>query len=324
VAVHDIARQQGVAVTFFHGRGGSLGRGGGPAARSILSLPRDTFDGTLRLTEQGEVLAERYDDPQIAHRHVEQVTWSVLLKVTRRDAADTNQWEETMQWLADRSFEAYRRLTQAPGFVSFFREATPIDEIAQLPIGSRPARRKAGGSLKDLRAIPWVFSWTQIRCLVPAWYGLGTAVERLRAELPEQWQELPNMYHHWPFFRATVDNAALALAKTNLAVAEHYFRLADASTDQQPFAGLITDEHARGCAAVRHVTGQTRLLDDVAWLQSSIKRRSPFVDALNLLQIEMLNRLRAAEDEDTPDTEEWAHLVRLTIQGVAAGMRTTG
>jgi phosphoenolpyruvate carboxylase len=153
---------------------------------------------------------------------------------------------------------------------------------------------------------------------------LGTAVEKLRAELPEQWQELPNLYHHWPFFRATIDNAALALAKTNLAVAEHYLRLADASTDHQPFAGLITDEYARGCAAVRYVTGQADLLDDVSWLQSSIKRRSPFVDALNLLQIEMLSRLRAAEGDDTPDTEEWAHLVRLTIQGVAAGMRTTG
>jgi phosphoenolpyruvate carboxylase len=149
-------------------------------------------------------------------------------------------------------------------------------------------------------------------------------VEQLRAELLEQWQELPNMYHHWPFFRATIDNAALALAKTNLAVAEHYFRLAEESTDQLPFAGLITDEYARCCAAVRHVTGQTRLLDNVSWLQSSIKRRSPYVDALNLLQIEMLSRLRAAEGEDTPDTDEWAHLVRLTIQGVAAGMRTTG
>jgi phosphoenolpyruvate carboxylase len=229
-----------------------------------------------------------------------------------------------MQGLADRSFQAYRRLTQEPGFVDFFRQATPIDEIVQLPIGSRPARRKAGGSLSDLRAIPWVFSWTQIRCLAPAWYGFGTAVEQLRTELPERWEELPDMYRRWPFFRATVDNAVLALAKTNLAVAGHYFRLAEASTNHEPFASLITGEYERCCAAARQVTGQPHLLEDVAWLQDSIRRRSPFVDALNLLQVDLLNRLRAAEGDDTPDTEEWAHLVRLTIQGVAAGMRTTG
>ena len=167
-------------MTFFHGRGGSLGRGGGPTARAILSLPSATFDGTLRLTEQGEVLAERYDDPQIAHRHLEQVTWSVLLAATQNPATETRRWEETCNgWRIARSGRTVR-LTQQPDFVDFFRQATPIGEIEQLPIGSRPSRRKAGGSLNDLRAIPWVFSWTQIRCLVPAWYGFGSAVAELR------------------------------------------------------------------------------------------------------------------------------------------------
>ena len=322
--IHEVAQQHGVAVTFFHGRGGSLGRGGGPTARAILSLPAATFDGTLRLTEQGEVLAERYDDRQVAHRHLEQVTWSVLLAGTRTTATDTRRWEETMQWLADRSFQAYRRLTQQPGFVDFFRQATPIGEIEQLPIGSRPARRKAGGSLSDLRAIPWVFSWTQIRCLVPAWYGFGSAVAELRTESPQRWRELTDMYRHWPFFRASVDNAVLALAKTNLAIAGGYFRLAGEPTDQPQFAALIVSEYQRCCAAMLETTGQPRLLDDVPWLRDSIGRRSPFVDALNLLQIDLLSRLRAAAGEATPDADEWAHLVRLTIQGVAAGMRTTG
>jgi phosphoenolpyruvate carboxylase len=321
--IHAVAQQQGVAVTFFHGRGGSLGRGGGPTARAILSLPPGTFDGTLRLPEQGEVLAERYDDPHIAHRHLEQVTWSVLLAGTRKNATDTRRWEDTLQWLADRSLRAYRQLTQQPGFVDFFRHATPIGEIAQLPIGSRPARRKAGGSLSDLRAIPWVFSWTQIRCLVPAWYGFGSAVAELRTESPQRWGELADMYRQWPFFRASVDNAVLALAKTNLAIASDYFRLA-AEPACQAFASLIVNEYEQCCNAVLEMTGQPRLLDDVSWLRDSIDRRSPFVDALNLLQIDLLRRLRAVAGEATPDADEWAHLVRLTIQGVAAGMRTTG
>ena len=169
--VHAVAAQRGVAVTFFHGRGGSLGRGGGPTARAILSLPAATFDGTLRLTEQGEVLADRYDDPQIALRHLEQVTWSVLLAGTRTTAADTRRWEEIMQWLADRSFRAYRRLTEQSGFVDFFRQATPIGEIVQLPIGSRPARRKAGGSLSDLRLFPGFSPGRRFA----AWCRRGTA-----------------------------------------------------------------------------------------------------------------------------------------------------
>jgi phosphoenolpyruvate carboxylase len=166
-----------------------------------------------------------------------------------------------MQLLAEQSIKAYRQLTQEPGFVDFFRQVTPIDEIVQLPIGSRPARRKAGGSLQDRRAIPRVFSWTQIRCLVPAWYGFGSAVEQLRCESPERGEELRDMYQHRPFFRATVDNAVLALAKTNLAVAEHYLRLAEASTDPPSFASLITAEYERSCAAGRQVTGQSQLLD---------------------------------------------------------------
>ena len=304
--IHEVAQQHGVAVTFFHGRGGSLGRGGGPTARAILSLPAATFDGTLRLTEQGEVLAERYDDRQVAHRHLEQVTWSVLLAGTRTAATDARRWEETMQWLADRSFQAYRRLTQQPGFVDFFRQATPICEIEQLPIGSRPARRKAGGSLSDLRAIPWVFSWTQIRCLVPAWYGFGSAVAELRTESPQQWRELTDMYRHWPFFRASVDNAVLALAKTNLAVAAGYFRLAGEPTDQPQFAALIVSEYQRCCAAMLETTGRPRLLDDVPWLRDSIGRRSPFVDALNLLQIDLLSRLRASGCCSRKPVRGWA------------------
>ena len=247
--IHEAARQPGVAVTFFHGRGGSLGRGGGPTARDILSLPAATFDGTLRLTEQGEVLAERYDDLQVAHRHLEQVTWSVLLAGTRTTATDTRRWEETMQWLADRSFQAYRRLTEQPGFVDFFRQATPIGEIEQLPIGSRPARRKAGGSLSDLARFPGSSPGRRSA----AWCRRGTAsAAPWRNSAPSRpcCRELTDMYRHWPFFRASVDNAVLALAKTNLAIAGGYFRLAGEPADQPQFAALIVSEYhaaARRC-----------------------------------------------------------------------------
>ena len=165
-----------------------------PRGRAIISLPTSTFDGAIRLTEQGEVLAERYDDSRIAHRHLEQLTWAVLLTTNRTEHRHAKDWEEIVEWLAEQSMDIYHGLVRDERFVEFFRQATPIDEIVQLPIGSRPARRKSGGSLGDLRAIPWVFSWTQIRCLVPAWFGLGGAIERLRQEDHFRWQQLPIMY----------------------------------------------------------------------------------------------------------------------------------
>jgi phosphoenolpyruvate carboxylase len=325
VRIHDAACQRGVKLTFFHGRGGSLGRGGGPAARAIISLPTSTFDGAIRLTEQGEVLAERYDDSRIAHRHMEQLTWAVLLTTDRTEHRHAKHWEEIVEWLAKQSMDIYHGLVRDERFVEFFRQATPIDEIVQLPIGSRPARRKSGGSLSDLRAIPWVFSWTQIRCLVPAWFGLGSAVERLRREDEFRWQQLPIMYEQWPFFRALIDNAAMALSKTELSVARRYFRLVTDSGLAAQMERCIEDEYERSCEGVLAVTSRERLLDDIPWLRESVDRRSPSVNVLNLMQLHLLQLMRAA-DSSTPesDTEEWAHLIRLTIQGVAAGMRTTG
>jgi len=325
LALHEMARERGVDLTFFHGRGGSLGRGGGPTARSILSLPATTFQGRLRLTEQGEVLAERYDDPHIAFRHLEQVTWSALLAAAALPSEDFGRWEPVMQALAERSLAAYRHLVQQPGFVDFFRRATPIQEIEQLPIGSRPSRRRGGHAVSDLRAIPWVFSWTQARCLVPAWYGLGSAVERLLADTPALGRLLGEMYEQWPFFRATIDNAALALAKTDLVIARRYAHLADDDDLLRRIGDLIQDEFRRSRDAVLMITGNEHLLDDIPWLQKSIQTRNPYIDPLNLMQIELLRRLRSTgEDADPEQMDEWAHLARLTIQGVASGMRTTG
>ncbi len=313
------AREHGVALTFFHGRGGSLGRGGGPAARGIFSLPPDSIDGSLRLTEQGEVLAERYDDPQIAYRHLEQVTWATLLASATPAAAPSEGSVQLIDALSARSYICYRELVDSPGFLEYFASATPIDEIEDLPIGSRPARRRGQRTLGDLRAIPWVFAWTQNRCLIPAWYGLGTAL----SELPDGvWPALQKMYKEWPFFEATIDNAALALAKADMFIAQCYARLTEEPEIQKRFWELIAHERDLTRSAVLRITGGDELLSQTPWFQGSIEVRNPYIDPLNLIQIELLKRRRRLTPEE--DGERLRHLLRLTVQGVAAGMRTTG
>jgi phosphoenolpyruvate carboxylase len=326
--LHDVAASYGVKLTFFHGRGGSLGRGGGPAARGILSLPAQTFDGSLRLTEQGEVLSDRYDDPIIAHRHLEQVIWSSLLAIGEPKAPDKQDWSDLMKQLAETSYRKYRDLIEQPQFIEFFRQATPITEIEQLPIGSRPARRGHGGSLSDLRAIPWVFSWTQCRCLIPAWYGIGYAVDEflhnteLQGTSPRKL--LQSMYREWPFFRATIDSAELALTKTDLVIAEQYATLTENSDALKQIESMITDEFRRSRDAILLITENNELMDSTPWLKESIRMRNRYIDPLNLIQVELLRRSRSCTDAEENQIEELRHLSRLTINGLVAGMRTSG
>ena len=327
-ALTKVANQHGVQLSFFHGRGGSLGRGGGPAARSILSLPAGSFHGQLRLTEQGEVLADRYDDPEIAHRHLEQVVGSSLLAAGAPRGEPSVRWQELMEEMASRALSHYRSLVEQEGFVEFFRNATPISEIEQLPIGSRPSRRKPGGGLSDLRAIPWVFSWTQSRCLLPAWFGLGAAIEQWDDQ-SEVIAELREMYQSWPFFRAMIDNAELALAKSDLGVAELYAELAVGTTDGAPIASMINEEFADSIKAVCQITQQHSMLDGTPWLKEPIRVRNFFVDPLNLIQVELMRRQQQfmKDGESTlsdAEQEEHRHLMRLSINGIAAGMRTSG
>ncbi|MEO0529275.1 MAG: phosphoenolpyruvate carboxylase [Planctomycetota bacterium] len=322
ITLHDLAKKEGVHVTFFHGRGGSLGRGGGPAARSILSLPPETFDGSLRLTEQGEVLAERYDDPAIAHRHLEQVMWAVLIAATTPPPKPTSAYREQMQQVADASLAGYRELVTHPKFTTFFRQVTPIREIEGLAIGSRPAKRKKGDAIEDLRAIPWVFSWTQSRCLLPAWYGLGLGLEKLLAEKGGQ-EALRSMYTDWPFFRATIHNAELALAKANMTVFDRYAERAEDDSGMKEIAGMLDAEYDRARKALLAVVDRDELLAAIPWLQESIKVRNRYVDPLNLIQLEVMRRSREADADGGP-SEELKHLSELSVKSVAAGMRTTG
>ena len=322
IALSKLTESFNVEVTFFHGRGGSLGRGGGPAARSILSLPSETFHGSLRLTEQGEVLAERYDDPAIAHRHLEQVVWAVLIASTSdKEAKHTSRYRARMEEIASNSFRAYRELFDHPSFTTFFRQATPISAIEGLPIGSRPAKRKKGDRIEDLRAIPWVFSWTQSRCLLPAWYGIGGGLEPLVEQGGKVLEELRDMYREWPFFRAAISNAVLALAKSNRPVFDRYAKQADDTDSMKEVVKLLDDEFGRATKSLLAITEEKELLDSVPWLKESIKVRNRYVDPLNLIQLEVMRRIDAA---DEGLSEELQHLSQLSIKGVAAGMRTTG
>jgi phosphoenolpyruvate carboxylase len=333
------AEAHGLDLVFFHGRGGALGRGGGPAARHILSLPPRTLRAGLRITEQGEVLAERYDDPRIARRHLQQMlsatmAWSAPAPGPTSEAAEAAGgpgWSGTpsrglagddaaaLASLAHRALETYRELVELPGFIDYFEQATPIAWIEQLPIGSRPARRGGGRSLGTLRAIPWVFAWTQSRHIIPAWYGLGSALEAGESSP----SALGELYRENAFFRATIDNAALALAKADMGIARIHASLVRDLEVRSAVGGRIRSEYERTRAAVLALTDQEAVLDGVPWLQRSIEVRNPYVDPLNMIQVELIRRLRATP-EGTPDADRIGELLRLTVQGIAGGLRTTG
>ena len=320
-----LAQEQGVRLIFFHGRGGSLGRGGGPAARSILALPPESLGGGLRITEQGEVLADRYDDPRIAGRHLEQVIWATLSAAVQPLTPPRQEWTQAMEELSRESLAAYRALVEEPCFLTYFEQATPIREIESLPIASRPAHRHGARGLSDLRAIPWVFAWTQNRSMIPAWYGLGSAFTSYARTHVDGWNTLRSMYERWPFFRATIDNAVLALAKSDMDIGRSYAELVDDPAVRERIWGMIEAEYGRSRDAVLATNGQPGLLEEVPWLQNSIRLRNPNTDPLNLLQVEWMRRLREAERAgDEAAQAECRELLRLTIEGVAAGMRTTG
>ena len=317
--LHAAAAARGVSLTFFHGRGGSLGRGGGPAARGILSLPPETLDGSLRLTEQGEVLAERYDDTEVACRHLEQVSWATLVASSVRRSEPRREWTDVAARMAERSWAVYRELVDQPGFIRYFSETTPIDDIENLPIASRPSRRRGERTLDDLRAIPWVFAWTQSRCMIPAWYGLGTALVEVKYDDRHAWQNVCDMYRQWPFFQATIDNATLALAKADMYIAQRYSELVDDAAIRRPIWQRIAAERDRTRQAILDIVGGGELLATTPWFQRSIEARNPYIDPLNLIQIEFMSRRR-----QHPDDESLRELLRLCVQGIAAGMRTTG
>jgi phosphoenolpyruvate carboxylase len=333
-----VARRHGVELTLFHGRGGAIGRGGGPANRAILAQAPGSVAGRLKFTEQGEVIAAHYADVTIAQRHLEQVTAAALLASTPEHEREVDEaaaaGRATMTELTAISRTAYRALVEHRGFPAYFGAATPIDLIAGLGFGSRPSSRQkaskggpsAGPDIGSLRAIPWVFAWSQARANLPGWYGLGTALEAVTARGGrEVVDHLADLYRRWPFFASVLDNAELSLAKADLATFRRYADLA-AGPEAVAITGLIEAEYSRSIRLLLLVTGRDRLLAGHATLARSTELRAPYIDALSAVQVELLGRLRRAEvaGEGPSITGPLRAVVGATVNGIAAGLQNTG
>ena len=340
-ALQEVASKFGISLRIFHGRGGSVGRGGGPAYAAILAQPTDTIKGRIKITEQGEVLASKYSLPELALYNLETITTAVIQSSLLGSGFDrVKPWQEIMEELATRSRTVYRALIyENPDFVDFFHAVTPIDVISQLQIGSRPSKRpgKASGDKKKkdmsgLRAIPWVFSWTQSRFLLPAWYGVGSGIQEFLDQEPDKNLNLLRyFYFKWPFFRMVISKVEMTLAKVDLQIAEHYVRELSEPEDLERFQKLleqITQEYYLTRDLILTINGQQKLLDGDRELQRSVQLRNRTIVPLGFLQVALIERLRQHDKTNAVhfrfSKEELLRGAMLTINGIAAGMRNTG
>ena len=317
VRVFDAA---GVKMRLFHGRGGSVGRGGGPSYEAIMAQPAGTVVGRIRITEQGEIITAKFADPDNATRNLEALV-AATLEATLSQGSQQDTDESVLAELSGHAYRTYRALVESDGFMQYFMEATPISAIAKLNIGSRPASRKALASIKDLRAIPWVFSWSQSRVMLPGWYGFGSAVSAFLAAHGNDagLAQLQALYRQSPFFQVMLSNMEQVLAKADLQIARRYAALVgDAALADRLFGGLQA-EFDKTLAAFFAITGQDKLLQGNPTLARSLDTRLPYLDALNLLQVKLLQRLR-----QEPDDEAALYAIHLTINGISAGLRNSG
>jgi phosphoenolpyruvate carboxylase len=336
--LHTVAREAGVKLRLFHGRGGTVGRGGGPTHRAIFAQPIDSFDGQLRITEQGEVLNFKYADEVLAERNLELMIAASLDALARPNLRDPEghftgelkpEWEAALDSLSNLSYDFYREhILNDAGVITYFEESTPVGELENAKIGSRPARRNNSPSLADLRAIPWVFGWTQSRLLVPAWFGVGYAIDRYLSESGARDSGVPGgaslellrtMATEFPLFIDLLRNVEMALGKADLGTARLYSTLVKDEKLRERIYDLFEAEFHRTVRAVLAVTRQTELLETNQVLAHSIKLRNPYVDPMHLIQVDMLRRKRAGED-----TPEVNRAIAATINGISAGLRNTG
>ncbi len=338
-----VCQAHGVQLTLFHGRGGTTARGGGPINRSILAEPGGTVNGRYRLTEQGEILTARYSTPDIALRNLEQIVNAVMLasapvclvpdphikdgcsqRVSPEDLPET--WRRAMTGMAAAAKDHYRKLVfETPGFISYWQAATPLDEIKHMHIGSRPASRQPGSEkVEKIRAIPWVFSWMQARFNLPGWFGLGSGLAALRDARADGLDQLKDMYENWPFMRVLLENAELSLSKADMRIAAMYDELVPDRELARQIFGEIQAEYDRTVEMLLAIKGQSELMAAEPVIQRSIKLRNPYVDPLNYIQVEMLRRLRALEDQECEQALELREVIVLSINGIAAGLRNTG
>ena len=323
----QLAVSHGITLRMFHGRGGTVGRGGGPSYEAILAQPPGTVRGQIRLTEQGEVIGSKYANPEIGRRNLETLVAATLEATLLQPTKPATQaFLQAADELSRASMAAYRALVyETPGFTEYFFSATPIREIAELNIGSRPASRKPSQQIEDLRAIPWGFSWGQCRLTLPGWYGFGTAIEQFLAQggSPESRKEalalLKKMYRQWPFFRTLLSNMDMVLAKSDLALASRYAELVDDAKLRKKIFSAIDAEWHRTAQALTLITGDRQRLAGNAALQRSIRHRFPYIDPLHHLQVELVRRYRAGQTDQRVQTG-----IHISINGIAAGLRNTG
>ncbi|CAG9464223.1 unnamed protein product [Pedinophyceae sp. YPF-701] len=315
----EVSRNAGVKQTLFHGRGGTIGRGGGPMYLAIQSQPPGSVEGRLRVTEQGEMVQAKFGLPVIAQRNLEVYTTAILASTLAPPNPPRSQkWREILESLAEWSCEAYREIVfRHPKFVSYFRHATPEEELVNLNIGSRPQRRKKGGGVETLRAIPWIFAWTQNRLVLPAWLGFAEAIDRAHKA---GWRhELQAMYREWPFFQSTIDLVEMILAKADMRIAKLYDTILVADEEEKALGEQLRRSFKDTVQAILGVSGHSKLIDNNHSLRRLIQMRNPYIDPLNVLQVEILRRLR-----QDPDNQDLREALLITINGLAAGMRNTG
>ncbi|HAV76590.1 MAG TPA: hypothetical protein DCX53_04470 [Anaerolineae bacterium] len=306
----------------FQGGGGPTARGGGPANRAIRAQPAGSVNGRFRLTEQGETIAARYSNPKLAHRHLEQIVHAVLTASSpaKSQIVVPQKWRSAMDEMSGTARKTYRGLVyETPGFIDFWGSATPLDEIKRMHIGSRPAARAKSGEVTKIRAIPWVFSWMQSRFNLPGWFGLGSALTSANDT-----GLLREMYRGWAFFQSMLDNTEMSLIKADMEIASLYVDLVpDKKLAKQTF-NIILAEYDRTREAVLSISGHANLLDAEPVTQNSVHLRNPYVDPLNYIQVEMLNRIRTLKDPESDEAGSIREVIGLTINGIAAGLRNTG
>lgn len=327
LALVEVARKTGIRLRLFHGRGGTVGRGGGPSYEAILAQPPGAVNGSLRLTEQGEVIAAKYAEPQAAQRNLESLL-AATLESTLLDVEGLGDAAEPAYAVLDEVAELAQRsyaelVHETPDFVDYFMASTPVSEIGSLNIGSRPTSRKPTESISDLRAIPWVLAWSQSRVMLPGWYGTGSAFEQWIAAGPESESErvaiLHDLYQRWPFFRSVLSNLAQVLAKSDLGLAARYAELVDDEELRHRVFDKIADEHRRTIAMHKLITGQDNLLADNPALARSVFNRFPYLEPLNHLQVELLRRYRSGDDDELVQRG-----ILLTMNGLASALRNSG
>ncbi len=324
--IAEVSSETGIRIVVFHGRGGSVGRGGGPTNSAILSQPPNVVAGGVKITEQGEVIADKYGLPGLARRNLDLalsavVEATLLHRATRNDPATLARWDQIMELMSNAAFEAYRAFITSDGLVEYFQTSTPVEELGAMNIGSRPARRRGAQSgIDDLRAIPWVFGWTQSRQIIPGWFGVGTALAAARDAGHEE--DLAAMLANWRFFSTFISNVEMTLTKTDLAIARHYVdRLVDPSLHH--FFERVTEEHDRTVAEITALKGMGPL-DDLPILKRTLAVRDVYLDPINVLQVELLARARAGAATNSAVDDRLHRALLLTVNGVAAGLRNTG